>query len=126
MKTARRIVPAVVMALALTLILTPGPGARAEDGMDASSVKRAQMETLVDQFILSREAKHAMLESRSDTVRKDAQLSCDKADFCRLNRDRLVNELMSRGYDPKPEQVQRFLQNEYFRSMAEGTFVRRQ
>ena len=124
MKTGRQIVPALIMALALTL--TPVPGVQAEDGMDAAGVKRAKMEALVDEYILSREAKHSMLESRSDAVRRNAQLSCDKADFCRLNRDRLVSELMARGYEPTPDQVQRFLHNEYFRAMAEGAFSRRQ
>jgi len=84
------------------------------------------MEASVDQYILSREAKHAMLESRSDAVRKDAQLSCDKADFCRLNRDRLVNALMTRGHEPTPDQVQRIFQNEYFRAITEGAFARSQ
>ncbi len=121
MKTANQIISALVMVSALLFL--PAAGASAEDVTDGAAGKRAKFEALVDQYIQSREAKQAMLASRSEEVRKEAVLSCDKAEFCRIHRERLVNELMSGGCEPRSERVNLYLHQEYFRAIAEGAFA---
>jgi preprotein translocase subunit SecG len=121
MKTMQRITLAMVMvAVSLTLILNVS----ADDSKDGEGLRRARMEAVVDQYIQSREAKAEMLDSRCDAVRESARLSCDKAEFCKRNRDRLVNELMAGGYDPVPETVYPYLQMEFFETDGAKAYVR--
>ncbi|MCU0589562.1 MAG: hypothetical protein MUF52_15595 [Syntrophobacteraceae bacterium] len=114
----------VAVAVMMGLVLAAAWGSWAEDSMDTPRFQRARMEAVVDQYIQSREAKHAMLDSRSGAVKSSARFSCEKADFCRQNRERLVNGLLAGGYEPRSEQVFPYLQREYFRAMEAGVLVK--
>lgn len=121
MKTMKQISLAMVMiAVSLTLILNVS----ADETKDNEGLQKARMEAVVDQYIQSREAKAEMLDSRCGAVRESAKLSCEKAEFCKRNRDRLVNELMAGGYEPTSEQVYPYLQKEFFHSDGGRVYVR--
>lgn len=121
MKTMRQISLAMVMiAVSLTLTLNVS----ADGAKDNEGFRRARMEAVVNQYIQSREAKAEMLDSRCGAVRESAKLSCDKAEFCKRNWERLVNELMAGGFEATPEQVYPYLQREFFESDGARVYVR--
>ncbi|NTW35918.1 MAG: hypothetical protein HGB17_07275 [Syntrophobacteraceae bacterium] len=121
MKQMKQITVAVLMVgVSLALVLNVS----ADEIKDNEGLQKARMEAVVDQYIQSREAKEEMLDSRCDTVRESAKLSCDKAEFCKMNRDRLVNELLAGGYAPTAEQVYPYLQKQFFETDRARAYVR--
>ena len=55
---------------------------------------KAELETLVDKYIASCEAKSALLSSNSENIRRSATLACLKATYCRHHRKELVDEMV--------------------------------
>lgn len=74
---------------------------------------REALETIVDEYIASCEAKSVMLESGSENIRKAAMLSCLKATFCRNCKARLIDALVANRVAPKPHAVQAFLNDQF-------------
>ena len=70
---------------------------------------KAELETLVDKYIASCEAKSALLSSNSENIRRSATLACLKATYCRHHRKELVDEMVRQNIEPKPYRVRRFL-----------------
>ncbi len=75
----------------------------------SDETNRAELEAIVDNYIAACEAKSAMLDSRSEKLRRSAMRSCLKATFCRTSRAELIEELVSRNIEPKPHKVHHFL-----------------
>ena len=71
--------------------------------------RKASMESIVNAYIAACEAKSALLDSRSETLRKAAMLACLKAVFCKNSKEELIGELLSNGIEPKPYKVHHFL-----------------
>ncbi len=120
MKAMKRIALAMVM---IAVSLAPVLNVSADEATDKEGFQRTRMEAVVDHYIQSRAAKAEMLDSSSEAVRESARLSCDKAEFCKLNRERLVNELLAGGYEPTPEQVYPYLQKAFFEMDATKIYV---
>lgn len=110
----------VVVSLSLSMALA----VLAEDRMDPVGSNRIKMEEVVDTYIKSREAKTKMMDSKSEAIKASATLSCDKAEFCKLNRDQLVDELLAKGYEPNPQKVFPFLHRKFFESRESGVYAR--
>jgi len=70
---------------------------------------RAELEAIVDKYIAACEAKSAMLDSRSENIRRSAMRACLRATFCRTSRAELIDELVASNVDPKPHKVHHFL-----------------
>ena len=74
---------------------------------------RAELEAIVDAYIANCEAKSAMLNSRSENIRRSAMLACLRATFCRTSRTELIDELVTRNVEPKPHTVHHFLNSRF-------------
>jgi hypothetical protein len=70
---------------------------------------RAELEAIVDNYIAACEAKSAMLNSRSENIRRSAMRACLRATFCRTSRADLIDELVACNVEPKPHKVHHFL-----------------
>ena len=70
---------------------------------------RAELEAIVDKYIAACEAKSAMLDSRSENIRRSAMRACLRATFCRTSRTELIDELVAGNVEPKPHKVHHFL-----------------
>ena len=81
---------------------------------------RAELETIVDKYIAACEAKSAMLDSRSENIRRSAMRACLRASFCRTSRAELIDELVARNVEPKPHKVHHFL-NARFNEVVNNT-----
>ncbi len=121
MKAMKRIALAMVM---IAVSLAPVLYVSADESVDKEGFQRTRMEAVVDRYIQSRASKAEMLDSSSEAVRESARLSCVKAEFCKQNRDRLVNELLAGGYEPTPEQVYPYLQKAFFETDGAKIYVR--
>jgi hypothetical protein len=75
----------------------------------SGETNRAELEAIVDDYIGNCEAKSAMLDSRSEKIRRDAMLACLRATFCRALRAELIDELVSSNVEPKSHKVYHFL-----------------
>jgi DNA repair photolyase len=110
-KTMKKLAVAVLL---VGVSLAPILSVSADESRDNEELQRARMTAVVEQYIQSREAKSEMLDSRCEAVRESAKLSCEKAEFCKMNRERLVNELLAGEYEPTAEQVYPYLQKQFF------------
>ena len=81
---------------------------------------RAELEAIVDKYIAACEAKSAMLDSRSENIRRSAMRACLRASFCRTSRAELIDELVARNVEPKPYKVHHFL-NARFNEVVRNT-----
>jgi hypothetical protein len=70
---------------------------------------RASLEAIVDDYIAACERKSAMLNSRSENLRRDAMRACLRATFCRTAKATLVDEMVAKNVAPRPYKVQHFL-----------------
>ena len=75
----------------------------------SGEIHRADLEVIVDKYIAACEAKSAMLDSRSENIRRSAMRACLRATFCRTSRAELIDELVASNVDPKPHKVHHFL-----------------
>ena len=74
---------------------------------------RAELEAIVDAYIANCEAKSAMLDSRSEKIRRSAMLACLRATFCRTSRAELIDELVASNVEPKTHKVHHFLNSRF-------------
>lgn len=107
MKTKNAIVMLVIVLTAfLGALPAHGNGTQGGD-------TKAQLETLVDDYIDCCDAKSAMQNSRSENIRRAAIRSCMKAAYCRNSKETLVKEMLENNIEPKAYKVRRYL-NEKF------------
>jgi hypothetical protein len=123
MKKTLQQISLTVALMTLCLSMSMVTGVSAEDRMDLVDSKRIEMEKVIDAYIRSREANSGMIDSRSESVRESAGLSRDKAEFCKTNRDQLVDELMAKGYEANPRKVYPFLNRRYFEAGPRGVYA---
>jgi len=70
---------------------------------------RAELAAIVDHYIAACEAKSAMLDSRSENIRRSAMRACLKAIFYKNTKADLIGALVANNVAPKPYKVHRFL-----------------
>lgn len=121
-KTLQQIALAVVLVM-VCLSMSVVMEVAAEDRMDLVDSRRIEMEKILDAYIQSREAKAGMLDSRSEAVRESANLSSEKAEFCRTNRDQLIDELLAKGYEANPQKVIPYLNHRFFEIGPQGVYA---
>ena len=80
---------------------------------------KAKLESLVDEYIASCDAKSAMRSSRSENIRRSANRSCMKATYCRSTREELVKEMLENNIEPKAYKVHLYL-NEKFQGHVQA------
>ena len=81
---------------------------------------RAELTAMVDRYIAACEAKSAMLDSRSENIRRSAVRSCLRGTLCRTSRTELIDELVAGNVEPKPYKVHHFL-NSRFKEVVDTT-----
>jgi len=83
-------------------------------GDDTQTIEtHAQLEALVDRYIISCGAKSELLNSRSDAIRKSSTRACRIANFCITSREMLINEMLENNIEPKHYKVGRFLREKF-------------
>jgi len=100
----------VMSAIALVAVIFAMPAL--SDDSNALET-RVKLETLVDRYIASCGAKSAMLNSRSENIRRSAVRSCRIANFCVTSKEALVKEMLEKNIEPKPYKVCQFLNEKY-------------
>jgi hypothetical protein len=84
----------------------------------AATEKKAQLESIVDVYILSCENKAALGSgSRSKNLRDSAMLSRLKSSFCRHSRQALVDAMIRDGVEPKPHKVHHYLNARFYETI---------
>ena len=102
---------ALILIIALSSMVLSMPAL----GDDTKTLEtRAQLEALIDRYVVSCGAKSEMLNSRSKAIRTSAVRSCRIANFCLTSREALVKEMLENNIEPKPHKVSKYL-NEKFR-----------
>ncbi len=79
--------------------------------------RKAQLESIVDVYILSCENKAALRSSRSKKLRDSAMLNSLKGTFCRHSKHELVAAMVKEGVDPKPYKVHHFLNARFYETI---------
>jgi hypothetical protein len=96
------------MAAAVIMMAFPALG---------GDTNRSKLESIVDNYISTCEAKSALLNSTSENIRRSAMRACLKAIFCKKAKDELIDALVANNVEPKPYKVHRFL-NARFNEVA--------
>ena len=108
---------AIVM---LVIVLTAFLGALPAHGNSTKGGEtKAKLESLVDEYIASCDAKSALRNSRSDNIRRSVNRSCMKAAYCRNSREELVREMLENNIEPKAYKVRLYL-NEKFQGHVQA------
>ncbi len=79
--------------------------------------RKAQLESIVDVYILSCENKAALSRSRSKNLRDSAMLYRLKGSFCRHSKHELVEAMIEKGVEPKPYRVHHFLNARFYETI---------
>jgi hypothetical protein len=96
----KTIIVLALMVMAGVLMTGPALG---------NETSRTDLEAIVDEYISACEAKSAMLNSRSENIRRDAMLACLRATFCRNAKAELIAELVAGNVSPKKHTVHHYL-----------------
>ena len=87
--------------------------------------RKAQLESIVDVYILSCENKAALSSSRSKNLRNSAMLSRLKGSFCRHSKHELVAAMIEQGVEPKPYKVHHFLNARFYETIRAVAVARK-
>lgn len=83
----------------------------------AEAEKKAQLESIIDVYILSCENKALLSSSRGKNLRDSAMLSRLKGAFCRHSKQELVDAMLKEGIEPKPYKVHRYLNARFYETV---------
>ena len=91
----------ILLLVALAAMMMTGPA--------LSGGTRAELEAIVNEYIAACEAKSAMLNSRSENIRRAAVYACVRATFCRNSKSVLIDEMIASNVAPKKHTVHHYL-----------------
>ncbi len=93
----------MLIIIAILIIITP---------LRAAEVDSFFYEYL-DHKILLCKSKSYRIDSKSECIRKTAHKNARKAKFLKLNKERLVREMVAEKIQPKPYKIDYFLNERY-------------
>jgi hypothetical protein len=102
----KTIVPMMAL-MVVALLVAPALG-----GNDATS-QRTFYEVAVDEEIVKSRQMASLMTSRSANLRMKGHREASKAMFLETHRDRLVDDMMAQGLEPKAYKVDRFLNDRF-------------
>ena len=105
---------AILAAITLAMMIFTMP-AVSQDIAEAE--KKAQLESIVDVYIISSENKAALSSSRSKNLRDSAMLSRLKGSFCKHSKQELIEAMIAEGVEPKPYKVHHFLNARFYETI---------
>lgn len=91
----------ILLVVAMAAMMMTGPA--------LSAGTRAELEAIVNDYIAACEAKSAMLNSRSENIRRAAVYACVRATFCRNSKAALIDEMIASNVAPKKHTVHHYL-----------------
>lgn len=117
---ARTIVNLTAITLAVMYFSMP---AVSQDVTEAE--KKAQLESIVDVYILSCENRAVLSRSGSKNLRDSAMLIRLKGTFCRHSKQELVEAMIEEGVEPKPYKVHHFLNARFYEAIRAGAVAQK-